>query len=578
MDKPSNPTGANDFDTLLQQTSPPADDLGATGIFTQPSQPAARPPAEPVVHQMVMGGAPSGDAPDMLERLRQAAAAREMTAEKEKPPLPKSTAPSVAVDASGNLGFTQLLQTLQGDSGAAPSPPVRAGGVEAQPVSSNAGFTSLLQTMNPVAPAPAASPTPSWTAPPAPPAAAAPPPAAKEPGEFTKLFSTLERPIAPPPAAAAPAGSWTLPPSPPAPPAAVAPPPAAKEPGEFTKLFSSLDSPHPQPSAAVPSVSWTTPPASASPTTSGESTPAGSFTRMLSMEPSAPSAPPPGPSNAGSFTRMLAMEPPTTAPRPDLAPESRAAAESLGYNRVPDAPAPSGFGSPVPHSGGTRDPFAPAPIAEAAPVNPAPVGGGGITSLIRMLDEPAAPPARAPEYSSAPGFSAPAGVNRSGYTAPPPQAPPSAPAGAAGPSEFTRILDASRLREMGMQGGPAAAPAPPPAAASSAPSMPISGFQGPSISASPTLPSSPSVPSYGGMPSGGGFTPMPPQMPGAQVSYTPPSMSMPSAPAMATPQPPPPAAQPPSKMQQMIPLLLILIAFLLLGLIVVVVFLILMKH
>ena len=116
---------------------------------------------------------------------------------------------------------------------------------------------------------------------------------------------------------------------------------------------------------------------------------------------------------------------------------------------------------------------------------PSPAAGVGITRLIRMLDEPGTQP---PPIEAAPApRSAEPGIWTQTFAtlntpeqppapkapewAPPP--PPVAPRPAfrrklrratpsAGPSEFTRILDASRMRELAMKGGqPPSAPPPP---------------------------------------------------------------------------------------------------------------------
>jgi hypothetical protein len=155
-----------------------------------------------------------------------------------------------------------------------------------------------------------------------------------------------------------------------------------------------------------------------------------------------------------------------------------------------------------------------------------------------------------------------------------------------GPSEVTRIINASKMRESALRSGggvqdqPAAAPQP----TGGAPGMPAMPggmkFTPPQMNAPQMNPQAmmhpggmggPGPAASGGMGTGmgGGGMQMPhmqmPQMQMPQMNMQPPAAPAPAAPAAA-----------PSKLQQMIPLFLVVIIFLLIALIVTVVFV--MKH
>jgi hypothetical protein len=148
-----------------------------------------------------------------------------------------------------------------------------------------------------------------------------------------------------------------------------------------------------------------------------------------------------------------------------------------------------------------------------------------------------APPAAAPVQPSGPFSSGATGFNQPAMTAPP----------VSGQSEFTRILDASRMREMGLRGG-SGAEGVPQAGPAAQPAMP------------PVPPPQPPPP--------GGFAGYP--MPG-YPAYTPPAAPQMAAPAM----PAAPAVQPApdAKTPQVLPLILIGVILLLVVVVIALVFL-----
>ena len=567
MDKPTTPGGSNP--SPWPEESGSDQSFGATGVFrvvetTAPPAgsapepwlqelraqeppkplPPPKPLAEPVVHKVVLGTG-AENSPELLDRMRLASAERASVAE--PPPAPASS-------GAGAGGFTALLRTLEEDS-AAPAPAAPPAPAP-RPPAQESGFTSLLRTLNSPdeAPAPAAPPAaipastspfsqsatsqpaekldsgsvlyqgttsvvpqtpkyesralaPEATASGTPPAA--PPPAPPAPGGFTQLLQTT-------------LGADTLSSAPPmqrpadAPfyPAAAAPP--ENKPGAFTQLFGTFDSG--EASAPIP-------PAADRATPDSSRASASSFTRMLSLEPQAPSA------------------------SPAFREERKPLPGSVNYGATPSSGSPAAL---------SQDPFAPPPLAPAKPAESNPPGGSvGITRLIQMLDEPVKPspriepapfsPPRAQEPGawtqtfaslSASNEPAPPAPKAPAWTPPPvpppvQAAPPAAsfsqppiqPSGSSGPSEFTRILDASRMRELAMRGGSGAASLPP------APQA-------------PAAPPPPAIPSY----------------------------QPPAAPPMPAP-PPPPAPKPPEpgagKMPMLVPILLIVIIVLLVVLLLV---------
>jgi len=559
MDKPNSPGGFGGSGSSWPENSGSDQDFGATGVFgavtlpdptsapaaskpepdflaswakephPPPPPPAPKPIAEPVVHKVVLEGGAAASSPELLDRMRAASAERATTAERQAAPDPAS---------KGSGGFTELLRTLGTESPASapkqPPPP--------QP-SASSGFTSLLQTMGP-----ADTPTAKVPIPPQ----AAPPYAAPSPGGFTELLR------------ATPVSGGAASPD---------PPPPQNQPGSFTQLFGTMGG-----AAAPPSA----PP------------------------PFSPPAPNPPSASPGSFTQMLSLE-------------QRSAPVEAVY-REPVQPPTGGldYSQPAPPpnaSDANRDPFASSPLP-TPPEATQPGSSVGITRLIQMLDEPSKQPApsRPPSPIPPPRAAEPgvwtqtfASLNISSdpvATAPP--APPATPAypsfapspaaisqpatpAASGPSEYTRILDASRIRELSMQGGAAPQSLPPQPPQNLAPPPQFAPPQMPSYPM-PAAPPPPSMQGFGAMPQPGAFPP-PPQPPAFPMQFgaaPPPSMPMPGGmpqPGMYAPPPMPPVPQlppvketqpPASKLQQLVPLLLVVIIVLLLVLIITVFFL--MKH
>lgn len=569
MDNPTTPDGAENSKGLWAQNADPDTSFGATNVFSterssEPADKAAspeglfptqevatpkpKPLAEPLVHKVVLGANAGENSPDVLDRMRNASGARDISTEKVLVPEPggrdSATGYSPASGELGNEGFTQLLRSLQSDQATPPiartTPPTPS-----RPPEQDSGFTSLLRALN--SPEPAA-------------------------GQARSATSTtpLVTPFVPEESHR------------------TQPPPA---PGGFTEMLRVMPVGGTEPSAPSPEASGIEP-LSARPeySSSGENQP-GAFTRLFSTLEGSGTNPPPAtpeqnpsrgssPENAGSFTRMLAVDQ-QSAPQRTPFVEPKPAAENLNYGVAPEE-----IGKARDEQG-VRDPFSMPQRQDAPPAAAAPAGGVGITRLIRMLDEPVAPPVKTPEVTPFPPAPVAPGATREAQFYGSQNAPAVTPVPpvAAGPSEFTRILDASRLRELSMKGGStpsAPAPAAPPAPAPPPMSMPSYPM--------PTYPQPPVMPGYGAVPQPGGYAPMQtPQMGGGSVSFGAGggAVQMPGGMAsMQTPAPPPlpplPAAPPApaqpgvGKMQQYVPLLLILIIFLLVGLLVTVIFL--LKH
>ena len=317
---------------------------------------------------------------------------------------------------------------------------------------------------------------------------------------------------------------------------------------------------------------------------------------MGGAEASAPAAPPidrgpayPAAGGVGSFTRMLSLEQESAAPA--LREERMPLPGPVDYGLTPGTAGAGMTGSAAPG----RDPFSePLPVLEPVAPSTPPSSGVGITQLIRMLEQPATPSApTAPVAPASPAATGGPGIwtqtfqslSESSVAAPPAATPPSwapppapavvpvampapTPAGTpTGPSEFTRILDASRMREMAMKGGQsegagaAVQPGAPPAA-----TMPMPKFT------APPPPAPPAMPAANAMPQPGGFAPPPPpQAPAFPMNSAPPAPPVPQPPAVKPPAPPAVG-----KLQQMVPLLLVMVIVLLVVLLVTVIFL--MKH
>lgn len=590
MEKPTTPAGPNAAPRPEESGS--EQDFGATGVFgtVKAPEPVERPAAswgeepdsqgnratevakpqpvpvpkplpEPVVHRVVFGGGAAESSPELLERMRMASAERMAAPERAPAAEPSGkgaiASPDQSGGAQGSAGFTQLLRTLNSDLPSTVVAAVQVPVAETRRPAQESGLTSLLQTLGP----PGSSAPPEDRVKriePAVPSVAEEPsraPSVPGTGGFTELLQTMPDGAAGGTAA-----------------------PIESKPGTFTQLFGTLGGAEASPPAPVER-------GTGEPTHGGAS----SFTRMLSLEQqSAPAAPP-------------------------FREENKPPAASLDYGHTPQTAEPAQT---------NRNPFSSSPLPETQPVQGTPPGGGaGITRLIQMLDQPGS--ASAPRMEGAP-VSAPPGTGPGIWTqtfaslnepaAPeakppewtPPPAPPIAPGPAvvrdahfsggqyepavsasaaagitAGPSEFTRILDASRIRELAMKGGPAPQAAnPPPPPQNIAPPAPLNY-------------SVPVPPYSGGVPHPGVYPPAQPQMPGYPMNYGPhagampaPGGSLPQAPGMYMPAAPMPVVPPApqlkpvepgmGKLQQYVPLLLVVTIVLLVALLVTIIFV--MKH
>jgi hypothetical protein len=475
-------------------------------------------------------------------------------------------------------------------------------------------FTQLFQALDPKAPdqpaqqaqraQPAPTAQPSSTPPPV-----ASPDSPKSPGTFTQFFSAIDPPITPAPSAPTPATAIHQS-------AATPPPPADPAAGSFTQLFQAIDQgsapaktsirPEPQ-SPAMPAVPETNSP--------------GSFTQLFQAvgssatepPPAAPRSfnPPPTPANThptppgGSFTELFRAIDPGTNPQPPapIAQRPPSTMATVPANN-PEPPPASSFtqifraieGTP-PSSAGENPPqtWGQAPQSQNAPIVPPPYAppvseaprseGSNLTQLLRNLDQSGSveplppPPARKPDaFTSLYGErqspinqvermqSASPATNvvqppRTDFAAVPGRTAPPEPA--AGASDFTRIIQASSLREQALRQGEQSIEAPKPAA-SAAPAAP--------------MPSQPPIPGFPGA--------APPQFPHPSVlpplnfgqgGAMPPAQPF-RAPNLAPPQwmppaPQPPAPAPPAKAQPLLPLILIGIIFLLIVVLVAVIFL-----
>ena len=577
MDKSTTPGGAGSTNPPWPEDSGSEGSFGATGVFgtigpgAQAEKPAAgpdpdgeraksapsaaakpqpvlgvKPLQEPVVHKVVFGSGGEESPAQLLERIRALSAERPSIVDK-----PAATAPAPAAGGKGSGGFTELLRSIGGDA-SAPAPAARpVAPPVARPAAPVSGFTSLLQSLNVPEMKVPAKPVQATQAEPARPAPA------PTPGSFTELLRVTE--LATPEPASAQAAARGLGDAARSGPSAVQP---GSKPGTFTQLFSAFGDAE----------------TSAPPPVTRE--PEGAYSG----------------GGAHSFTRMLSLEQESSTPSPAFREERTESAGDRDYGFSPatvdrgrtDAATPS------------RDPFAQTlPEAQPAAESVPQASGVGITRLIQMLDEPAtmaAPPALVPPASPATGegpgvwtrtfasldsssAAAPAAVNPPSWGTPPMGGVPAAmnefaPAASrpTGPSEFTRILDASRLREEAMRGGQAAgeSPAAVQGLAAPRPAVPMPGFP---AAAPPPAPGMKPVPP---VPQAGGFAPQPaPPYPMNFAAPVPPA-SLPSAP----PVPQPPAVKAPQagvgKLQAYVPLLLVMIIVLLVVLLVTVIFL--MKH
>jgi hypothetical protein len=552
MDKPTNPPRSNPPNSIWPEDSGSGQSFGATGIFgtvnePEPAKIIANPGAEPDPLAKWLGE----------PQKPQAATPPPTTKDFAEPVVHKVVFGGGAAESSPQLLDRMRQASAERPAVERPQEPGNKG---------SGGFTELLRTLS--------------SEPASPPVAPAPPAPAQDAG-VTSLLRTLGTPE--------PAGEVHRP---------------APAPGGFTELLRATSADAPEfSSAKAQSPAWREPiPSGAAPS---ESKP-GAFTQMFgAFSGESSSAPPEAAgkpqSSPGTFTKMLSIEQ-QTAPAPAFQ-EVRAplpGAVDYGHAHRVESPVPG------------RDPFASAPLPE--PPQNSPGGSGmGITRLIQMLDEPASSPA--PQIEPAPmrtpsapepgewtktfaslsqSNETPAPAKASGwtpaqptYSAAPPVVEPvqGKPAMAGGASEFTRILDASRIRELSMKGGAAGSPAPSASPQSFTPAAPpMPNFQ---------MPASPPMQMPGGMPQPPAFAaPQAPPVPGFPMSYGPPAGGMPQmggmpqAPGMQMPSmPSPPVSQVPSvmspnggagKTQQLLVIMGVVIIVLLVAILVTVIFL--MKH
>lgn len=594
MDESRKPGDAAPDRDSWQKDEGPAENLGATGVFgavpeselkTEEVAPPigafvrSQPIQEPVVHKVGLAGGAAGPPIDLLERLRTASPLTESFAgvgQAAAPPFAGSV-PGVAPSPPGGTmpgqsseGFTQLIRALTGDvSPSAPGVPFEstrptAPGPHAPAPES--GFTSLLRTLNPDDSGERTQSRPEAAAP------MSGTPLSEGTRGFTALFQgsfgagpdscevqAKPRPVYPMPDASGPGVSPVTRP--------FTPPPAGvgSEPGTLTQFFSAL--PPETINAGATSDTSAYPGAGSLPT------------NLIGREPvNRPSSDP------SSFTQLIsAIGEKPSAPFP-YRDDQRPVSQDFSVGRTPLRDDP--LGSPQMERG-TSSWMA----GQPTPRQPeAPLASGGLTQLLRTLDEPAKLPENPSPYPPRDDSFAPSNAGSGGSltqpyrvdnptaslspTSPPyPQpAPPAvtqwgpmpsagvAPISSSGPSEVTRLLDMSKMREMqrlGLSGpgsGSAAQPLPQPAA------QPPQ-FQPPNLQ----WPQQPQVPPAPGMPQYPPAMQMPP--------YAQPAPPQMPAPAPVT-APAAPAAM--GKMQQYLPLLLIIIIFLLVVILVTVVFL--LKH
>ena len=592
----------------------------------KPAAPSVLPPAAvqapvqpgPVVHQVDSGGTSHHD---ILSRMRSAETAAAATTP--QPPAQSSGAFTQLFQSLGSSSKTGAEQSGAGGAAASFSTASSAPASVPAPAPSG-GFTELFGKVSEAQSAPAMPPAASVepvfpaAAPSAPPVAQPASQPGPQPGSFTQIFgssggsaSASAAPSTPATTPAAPpVGGFTalfstastkekepsIPPAPesgtgahrrsatgpfsnfggaaanttPAPPPPVASP--AQQGGGFTQLFGKL----PSEERALGS----TPPVESS-------LPQPSLTQMFGAltggsgsggsGSSAPqqSTPPPDPS---SFTQILAKvgsagpsAPAPWEPRKEagssftLQPEPGPNTANFGAAPASLASGPSS--DPGMNVSVTRllsrldSPSSAPPISAPPPPAPSTGSAGSWTQTFETLASPSVPaPASPGGYVQAPASSSAAtrAVSMQPGATPAPVAPPES----SGPSEVTRIINASRLREDALRGGGAQAPQP---AAASAP-LPA---------AAPGMPAIPGV----ALPPAPQFSPQSLMHPGGAGAAS--GMNMPhmQAPAMNLKPPAAPApaqAAPTGKLQQMIPLLLVVIIFLLVALLVTVIFL--MKH
>jgi hypothetical protein len=339
-----------------------------------------------------------------------------------------------------------------------------------------------------------------------------------EPGDFTRMFSSVSTPSAQPPASptlAPGAGGSVLPPS---------------QPGEFTRMFQGV-----RPAHSVSESSLSPAPEVAPPREPGD------FTRMFSSR--APLT-----SREQDPLKSLGPEPSFTPPAPLQRENGWQVVGPAGSTPpAPPLPALGGFTQLLQTLNQESIPESSSAPAPTAPLVPEPPGTqpGGFTQLLRTLsDQEPAPdsPALGPHLAQSPNprVLPPSPMPNAG-AAVPPVLPPIASPAAPGPGEFTRVISGSALRDLEAPGAPAQQ-----APASWTPPNPPKPLGFP-VAATPASPST--------APSGSPFAP-------AAVGYPPPP----------APAPPPPSASPQSTLQKHLPLILVLNIFLMLAIVLMLIF------
>ncbi len=520
-----------------------------------------------------------------------------------------------------------------------PAPVARPAAAPAggNPAATAGSFTQLMQVLgspdtgmlksSPAAPvtpaAPVAAQQAKPVAPPIPPAAA---PARPAPAPMQERFVPTVPPIAAPPPNAlqhprVPQAQAPQAPVPPAPPAHgnfgqvnAATPPA----GSFTQLMQVLGTGN---SAAPQHLLPSAPNFSAGPSGSGSNSSAPpaqaagdlSFTQLsmgrVNSDWSANQPLEPGIGGVAQAGSGLASRPdswpapPSAPPRaPQFGEMPRSPRETPGV-QAPEPPRPMGGGlTQLLHTLDQPDAAPPKPVGLpggfAAP-QPAAGGQGIFTQTYGQLTDtpppvsppapqPSAPPVYRPAVSFQPGQSG--GFDSSATTTFQPNAASfgGAPPLASGQSEFTKILNASQLREANLYGAPPAtgaggAPAGSGAgtAGSPAPGAGIGQFQFPPMQPPPMPPMQMQPPQMpqGQMPAGMAPQFQHPQFPNPQFPQPQmPPMTGAFAQPQAAPPPPAPAADPPAAKppQNLLPLILIMVIFVLVA--VIVALLVTMKH
>lgn len=324
------------------------------------------------------------------------------------------------------------------------------------------------------------------------------------PGGFTQLLSTLQVPSAsmsPPMADVAARNGHETPSTTPASPVLSSqlsavkqasssgpyPVPDGGEEASFTRLFEALESPPKIPAVSVPV-------SPVSPMHQPPAQPHVSASPSAPVEaPKAPQGPAPIAAPPASFTQLFAAlgnEPRQDSNQStDYPPIARGASQARDFGRVPSSPPQPAWSAPLPRA--------------AAPTQgPAPDAHGDLNSLTQLLQAlespatskaafepsmPSAAPARPHASSGATvAFTPPESVQR--MAAQP-------PVSASGPGDFTRVLQASALRESGLGSQAAAAARPaepaghsaPPASAAGMPLPPWAAPPVPYLSAMPHL-------------------------------------------------------------------------------------------